>query len=407
MPAFEYKAMDLAGKERKGVREGDTARQVRQLLRDEGLLPVSVDEVSEKHKATNSGGGTMRGGMRISANDLALLTRQLATLIRSALPLEEALATVSKQSEKQKVKSLIMAVRSKVLEGHSLAAALSDFPRVFPELYRATVRAGETSGHMDVVLERLAEYTESRQQMQQKIQMALLYPVILTVIAILVTIALLTYVVPEVIKVFDSMDQELPPLTVGLIAVSDFLKNYGIYLLIVIIAASIGFGRMMRLADFRRKVHVFYLRMPVVARLTRGMNTARFARTFSILASSGVPVLEAMRISAEVIANMPMREAVEGAADRVREGAAIARSLESSKLFPPMAVHLIGSGEVSGDLEVMLERAAENQERELQSTVATVVGLFEPLLIVSMGGVVLIIVLAILLPIFNMNQMVQ
>jgi general secretion pathway protein F len=404
MPAFEYTVLDPRGRERHGVLEGDNPRQVRQQLREQGLAPLAVEEVVRREKKA---GGGLSLSRSISATDLALITRQMATLVRSGLPLEETLKTVSRQSEKDRLRSMLLAVRSRVMEGHSLATGLGDFPHVFPELYRATVAAGEESGHLDVVLERLADYTENRQQMRQKITLALFYPALLTGIALLVTIGLLTYVVPEVVRVFENIGQQLPVLTRGLIAVSDFLRNYGLMLLLVLVAAVVGFRMMLRRPGARTALHGVMHRTPLLARLVRGLNTARFARTFSILAASGVPVLEAMRISAQVLASLPMRSAVETAAERVREGSSIAAALERSGYFPPMTVQLIASGETSGQLEQMLERAAVNQERELETLIAYLMGLFEPLLILTMGGVVLVIVLAILLPIFDLNQLVK
>lgn len=404
MGAFEFTALNDRGKEKRGVIEGDSARQVRQQLREQGLTPLNVEPVVAK-ETPGSGRPVIRRG--ISATDLALITRQLATLSRAGMPLEEALNTVARQAERGSMKSMLLAVRSRVLEGHSLAAGLADFPNAFPELYRATVDAGEQSGHLDAVLERLADYTENRQQMRQKIQLALFYPALLTTFALLVTIALLTYVVPQVVDVFTSINQQLPWLTLALISVSDFLRDFGLYLLLLLVIAVTAFRRLMRGYAFRLQVHRTLHRVPLVARILRGMNTARFARTFSILGGSGVPILSAMRISAEVLSSLPMREAVEEAAQRVREGVGIARALEKSGYFPPMTLHLIASGESSGRLEDMLDRAATNQERELETVIAAVMGLFEPLLILLMGGLVLIIVLAILMPIFELNQLVQ
>jgi len=406
MGAFDYIALDARAREHKGVMEGDTARQVRQQLREKGLTPLRVEEAAEKEvRASRRGGFQLRRG--ISAAELALMTRQLATLVQAALPLEEALQTVAKQSESPRLKSLLLAVRAKVLEGHTLANGLGEFPHVFPEIYRTTVAAGEQAGHLDVVLERLADYTEKRQQMRQKIMLALFYPAILTTMAILVTVGLLTYVVPEVVKVFDNINQELPVLTVMLIALSDFLRDYGLFLLLLLVAAFFLVRYMLQKPLMRQRWHRLLLRMPLIGRLSRGMNTARFARTFSILNASGVPVLEGLRISSEVLANLPMRDAVQEAARQVREGSGIARSLEQSGYFPPMTLHLIASGESSGRLDTMLERAADNQEGELESTIALLMGVFEPVLILTMGVVVLIIVLAILLPIFDLNQLVQ
>jgi general secretion pathway protein F len=302
---------------------------------------------------------------------------------------------------------MLLAVRSRVMEGHTLAAGLSDFRHIFPELYRTTVEAGEQSGHLERVLDRLADYTENRQQMRQKIQLAVFYPALLTIVAILVVGGLVTYVVPQVVQVFENIGENLPPLTRGLIAVSDFMRAHGIMMIALLVLAGFIVSYLLRNIDNRRRFHRMLLAIPLVGRLERGLNTGRFARTFSILTASGVSVLEALRISSQVMSNIPMRESVDEATARVREGAGIAAALEKGGYFPPMTVHLIASGEASGKLEEMLERAAINQEREIETLIAAVLGLFEPLLILVMGGVVLIIVLAILLPIFDLNQLVQ
>jgi general secretion pathway protein F len=404
MPAFEFTALDATGRELKGVLEGDSPRAVRQQLRERQWTPLNVQEVAAREAKSARRFSLQRG---VAAVDLALMTRQLATLVRSGLPLEESVQAVSQQTEKQRLKSMLLGVRSRVMEGHSLAAGLAEFPHVFPELYRATVAAGEQSGHLDVVLERLADYTESRQQLRQKIQLALFYPALLTLLAISVVVLLLTYVVPQVVQVFQNIGQELPILTRGLIALSDFMRTYGLALLVLLGLAGAGMGWLLRKPGPLRQWHALLLRLPLISRLTRGLNTARFARTFSILLASGVPVLEALRIAAEVIGNLPMRDAVEAAARKVREGTSIFSALDKSGYFPPMTLHLIASGEASGKLEDMLERAATSQEREIEVMVATLLGLFEPLLIVVMGGLVLIIVLAILLPIFDLNQLVK
>jgi general secretion pathway protein F len=407
MGAFEYTAVDRGGRQHKGVLEGDTPRQVRQLLRDRGLLPTQINEVMERQRRSAAGGRasfSLRRG--ISAADLALVTRQLATLLRSGMPLEETLLAVGQQSEKPRLKSIILGVRSRVMEGHTLASGLGEFPQAFPEIYRATVAAGEQSGHLDPVLERLADYTESRQQLRQRISHALIYPVILVTLAIIIVSALLVYVVPKVVGVFENTGQELPALTRAMIASSDFLRDYGFVLLAVIAIGVFIFSRMLRRLEFRRRWDRFMLRLPLVGRLTRGINTARFTRTLSILAGSGVPVLEALRISGDVVGNVPMREAIEETAVRVREGAPLGRSLGASRLFPPMTMHLISSGEASGELENMLERAADNQEREVDSLVGALLSIMEPVLILVMGVIVLAIVLAILLPIFQLNQLV-
>ncbi|MCW8887870.1 MAG: type II secretion system inner membrane protein GspF [Gammaproteobacteria bacterium] len=404
MGAFEYRALDERGREKRGVIEGDTPRQVRQQLREQGLTPIGVEGTAQKEERTISSVGFKRG---ISATELAIMTRQLATLVKAALPLEEAIKTVAKETERPRLKSMLLSVRAKVMEGHTLADGLAEFPNIFPDIFQKTVAAGEASGHLDLILERLADYTENRQQMRQSIQMALFYPAILTVLALAVVLGLLVYVVPEVVQVFESIGQELPALTRGLIAVSDFMQQSGLWLFLAIVAVVVIFKRLLKQEGFRFRWHQWLHHLPLIKRLIGGVNSARFARTLSIMVASGVPLLEAMRIAAGVLGSLPMQAGVTDATHRVREGGEIAPALEQSGYFPPMAIHLIASGEASGNLEEMLERAAENQERELKSMIGMLMGLFEPLLLVTMGGVVMVIVLAILLPIFEINQLIQ
>jgi general secretion pathway protein F len=407
MGAFEYVAVDAAGRDRKGVIEGDTARHVRQLLREQALLPVEVKEVVEQDDRSTRRSFKFRFQRGLSAADLALVTRQLATLVKSGLPLEEALLAVSQQTDKPRVHSIILGVRSKVMEGHTLADGLADFPGSFPEIYRATVAASEQSGHLDAVLERLADYTDNRQQMRSRTLTAMLYPVMLFVVCVAIVFFLLVSVVPKVVDVFRTSDAQLPLLTQLLITGSDFMREYGVWLVIGIAAAGYLFSRWLRVEANLRRWHGFLLRLPLIGKIVRGSNTARFARTLSTLTSSTVPVLEALRISSEVVTNLPMRAAVADAAVRVREGAPIGRSLGVSKLFPPMMIHLISSGESSGELDTMLERSAVHQERELDSILQALVSLLGPLMILVMGGLVLLIVLAMLLPIFELNQLVR
>ncbi|MBE9568033.1 MAG: type II secretion system inner membrane protein GspF [Proteobacteria bacterium] len=412
MAAFDYIALDAKGKERKGVIEGDSARAIRQQLRDKGLMPLEITESKKKAQARKSskGGGfqfsqlVQRG---ISATELALLTRQLATLIQAALPLDETLAAVANQSEKPRIKSMLYAIRSRVLEGHPLATGLSDYPKVFPELYRATVDAGEQSGHLDTVLERLADYTESQQEIQGKVRQALIYPAFLSLFAVSIVVFMMTSIVPQVVSVFEDTGQQLPGLTLSLIAMSDFVVDYGMFMLVIVIAAVIGFQVLLTRPAFVLKYHMFLFRLPLISRLVRGLNAALFTRTFSILTGSGVNVIEAMKISAKVVANLPMREAILKATDRVREGTGIKNALDQSKLFPPMTLQLIASGENSGKLEEMLERAAVQLEREQVTLIAYIVGIMEPVIILAMGILVLLIVLGILLPIFDMNSLVK
>jgi general secretion pathway protein F len=402
--AFEYTALDAAGKEKKGILEGDTPRHIRQLLRERQLLPVTVAEVAQKEAKRQRSFGLARG---ISASDLSLLTRQLATLVRAGLPLEESLLAVSQQTEKPRVQSILLGVRAKVMEGHTLATGLAEFPKVFPEIYRATVAAGEQAGHLDNVLERLAEYTESREGIRQKVLAAMLYPIVLSIMCFAIVSGLLVFVVPKVVGVFEQQKAKLPFITQALIGTSNFLRDYGIYLLIVVALAAFLFKRRLKDPAALRRFHRTILRTPLVGKLARGFNTARFTRTFSILAGAAVPVLEALRIAGEVVTSLPMRDAVTEAAARVREGAPIGRSLAASRIFPPMTIHLISSGESSGQLEGMLDRAAMAQERELDALLAGIVGLLGPLLIVAMGMFVMSIVFAMHLPIFQINSLIH
>ena len=340
MGAFEYVAMDKSGKQAKGLLEGDTPRHARQILRDRGLLPVTITEVAQKESRRQSTFSFRKG---MSSAELALVTRQLASLSQSGMPLEESLLAVSQQNDNPRTQSILLGVRAKVMEGYTLADGLADFPQAFPDLYRATVAAGEQSGHLDVVLERLADYTESRQELRQHITNAMVYPVALIVMAIGIISFMLATVVPKIVGVFQSTQAELPGLTRGLIATSDFLVDFWPAIIIGLAALTYCIWWLLQQDGPRRAYHGFLLRMPITGRLTRGINTARFTRTLSILAGSGVAILEALKISAEVIENLPMRDAVTEATVRVREGGAISKSLAASKLFPPMMIHLISN----------------------------------------------------------------
>ncbi len=403
MAAYSYVALDARGKKKRGLQEGDTAKVVRGLLRERGLTPLEVTEVAQAERA----GGGFRFERGLPATTVALFTRQLATLVRSGLPLEESLSTAANQMEGRRVRAVVMGIRARVVEGHTLAHALRDYGHIFNEMYCATVESGEQSGRLDLVLERLAEYVERRQELQKKIFAALSYPVILVLASVGIVSFLLASVVPQVVGVFTSMDAELPPLTQALIAASDGLRENWVVLLVLLAIAVAGWIWAMRQPRLKERWHRVKLRLPLVGRLERGVNAGRFTRTFSMLVSSGVPVLEAMQICARVVSNLPMRYAVENAAAKVREGAGIARSLGESKLFPPITLNLIANGESSGELDEMLERAAHNQELEVDTLINAVMGILGPMLILLMAGLVLTIVLAIMLPIFDMNQLVR
>lgn len=403
MAAFEYVALDPRGRQQKGLIEADSPRQARQVLRDKQWSPL---EVKQARARESSGTGGFSFGRGLSARDLALVTRQLATLVQAALPIEEALRAAAAQSGSQKIKSMLLAVRGRVMEGHSLAASLREYPSAFPELYRATVAAGEHAGHLGLVLDQLADYTDQRQQSRQKIQLALLYPVILLVASLAIVVLLLGYVVPDVVKVFVNTGQELPALTTGLIAVSEVVQRWGWLIMLGIVALAIGMRQALRDPNIKLRWHSFILRLPLVGRLVRATNTARFASTLAILTRSGVPLVDALGIAAAVIGNLRIRERVVEAAQRVREGGSLTRALEATGEFPPMMLHMIAAGEKSGELDQMLARTARNQENDLAAQISLLVGLFEPFMLVFMGAVVLVIVLAILLPILSLNQLV-
>ncbi|WP_432455685.1 MULTISPECIES: type II secretion system inner membrane protein GspF [unclassified Agarivorans] len=403
MPAFEYQAFNQKGKKANGVHEADTARQVRAYLREQGLTPLKIEQVAEKSTAKAAG---FRFKRKISTSDLALLTRQLATLVAAAMPIEESLKAVAQQADKPKLKSVILGVRSKVVEGYSLADSMGDFPEVFEKLYCAMVAAGEKSGHLDKVLERLADYTEQRQAMRMKTMQALIYPAVLTLVCISVIAILLVSVVPKVVAQFEHMGQTLPAATRFLIYISDLVRDYGLVFVIVIVLAMVLWQRMLQKDKIRMNWHHRLLSIPVLGKVTKGLNTARFARTLSILNASAVPLLEGMGIAGEVLTNDFARAQVLDAAAKVREGESLHQSLEATKLFPPMMLHMIASGERSGELEGMLERAADNQDRQFETQVNIALGIFEPALIVSMAGIVLFIVMAILMPILELNNMV-
>ena len=403
MPAFEYQAQDANGRKCRGSQEADSARQARQLLRERGLRLTHLSEP----KKGRAQGSHAQSGTRLSVTDLALLTRQLSTLIHAGLPLEEALGAVAAQREKRRVSQLLAAVRSRVIEGHALATSLTAFPKAFPELFRATVAAGERSGHLGHVLEQLADYTEARHASRQKIQLALVYPLILLVASFSIVGFLLGYVVPDVVKIFINSGQPLPVLTQAMIALSSGLRSYGGLLLVLLFAAVLAARWGLRQPRLKLRWHVLLINVPLVGGVLRAMEAARFASTLSILGKSAVPLVDALEISATVIANLAIRQRMLDVARSVREGGTLTRGLERSGDIPPMMLHLIASGERAGELDSLLGRAAEQQEKTLAARIALVVSLFEPIMLVLMGGVVLLIVMAILLPILSLNQLVN
>lgn len=406
MSAFRYKALNTEGRLVKGVLEADSERHLRAQLRAQKLRPVEVRGVEAKMTKESRPRFTFfRTGL--SAGELALITRQLATLVASALPLDECLQAAAEQTRKSSIKSMLLEVRSRVSEGYTLANGMAQYPQAFGEMYRAMVHAGEQAGQLAPVLEQLAEYTENRQLTAQKLKLALIYPFVLMGVAVSVVAALMVFVVPELVGIFTHTKKALPPLTVGLIAVSDFLRNSGVYLLVGLLLSVVGLRRLLQEPQRQLKWHKFLLRIPGIGTVLIGIDTARFSSTLSILMASGVPLLDALHIAGSVMSNRELRKAAVRVANNVQEGSSLNKALSQGAFFPPMMVHMVASGEVSGELEIMLERSAVNQERELEMTLGTVMGLFEPLMVILMGGVVLLIVLAILLPIFDLNTMVR
>ena len=340
----------------------------------------------------------------LSVGDLALITRQLATLIQAAIPLEEALETVAKQSNKTAINSILLSVRSKVLEGFTLADAMGEYPSVFNDLYRSTVAAGESAGFLDTVMNKLADYTEASQASRQKIQMAMIYPLILFFIAIGVVSLLMVFVVPDVVKVFSTQGQTLPLVTRLLISTSDFLVNKGWLLLIFVIAFFFIIRTMLSKPNLKLSWHKILLSLPLIGRISRGRNTAQFASTLSILTVSGVPLVDSLKIAGQVLQNHWLRLRVIEATQQVQEGSSLNRALSQGNYFPPMMLHMIASGEQSGELDKMLERVSTAQQRDLESLIGIMLGILEPLMLLFMGVCVFVIVVAILLPIINLNS---
>jgi general secretion pathway protein F len=405
MAAYDYLAMDASGKKTSGVLEADSERQARQLLRERQLLALKVSTGKARLSLGSRTGKT--SAQSLTTAELAMLTRQMATLVQAALPLEEVLAAVAAQCDKQALQSMLLAVRARVLEGYSLAIALADYPKAFPDLYRATVAAGERSGHLDQVLLNLADYSEASQAARQKIQLAMLYPSILLVAALAIVGFLLGFVVPDVIKVFIDSGQELPLLTRALVASSGFVQSYGALLLMLLAGLWLALKTLLRQAHYRQRWHALLLRLPLIKGLVRASNCTRFVSTLAILGRSGVPLLDALGIASEVVANQQIRTGLKDIVRGVSEGVSLTRALELNGSFPPMMLYMIASGERSGELDNMLERAAQQQEQQLANRIAVLMGLLEPAMLVFMGASVLVIVLAILMPILSLNQLIS
>lgn len=405
MAAFEYTALDAGGRRRKGVLEADSMRQIRQMLRSQGLAPLTVSAAVQ-----SPGGGRQTSaagfGRRLRGLDLALVTRQLATLVAAGLPVDEALDAAAQQAEKRTVRALVMAVRSRVLEGRSLAASLGEFPASFSALYCSTVAAGEQSGFLDRVLENLADYTERQFEAWRNVEMALLYPVVLFLLALLIVGALMVFVVPDMIRVLDNMGRELPWSTRILIGASAWIQQWWWGLLLAVAGVVLAVQRLLRRPALRLAWDRQKLSLPLLRRITGAANAARYANTLSILNGSGVPLVDAMDIASEVVANTWLQHLLRGATQRVREGGSLRTGLAGVAHFPPMLLHMVASGEASGELDAMLDKVARHQQAEVERVVTALVALFQPLMLLLMGGMVMFIVIAILMPILNMNQLI-
>ncbi len=409
MAGYRFEALNADGKLRRGVIEVDSPRHARTLLREQDLWTLKIDALAPAAPgATASARLRGRWGARgLRTSQLSLLMRQFATLVDAHLTLERTLDALIEQADSQNVSEVLAGVRGEVLAGQPLARAMGKFPRAFPEMYRTLISAGERSGQLSKVMSRLADYAEQHQALRNKVGLVLLYPLIVSAVAAIVIVALMTYVVPQVIGVFQHSNQVLPWLTRALIAISAFINTTGYYWLAGFAVGAVLLYRALQQPAFRFRSDALMLRIPVVGRLVRSTNAARFASTLAILVQSGVPVLESLRAAAGVVNNRPMRRAVEHTERMLAEGGALSRSLARTHMFPPLLVHLVASGEASGDLGAALGQAAASQSGELEHRVAVLTGLLEPLLILAMGGIVLLIVLATLLPIIELNQLVR
>lgn len=406
MPAFRYEAVDPGGITRKGVLNADSPRAARADLRLQGLTPLNVEAIAAQVDA--SGAARSRGlGERLTQVELALFTRQLASLLDAGLPLEQALTALLEQAERPYLRDLIASIRSEVMGGSSFSSALGRHPRDFADIYRALVASGEQIGQSARVLARLADYIERRNALVQRVRLAFTYPAIVTVVAFAIVIFLLTYVVPQIVSVFANTKQKLPILTVMMLAVSNFTRAYGLYVGAGVVAAWFLWRRALQNPALKLRWHAWLLDAPVYGRFERSLNTARFASTLAITTGSGVPILRALDTSRDTLSNVAMKGLVEDATANVREGVSLARSLSAQKYFPPMLVHMIRAGEITGELPAMLERAADAQQADLERRALTIAGLLEPVLILAMGLVVLLIVLAVLMPIIEINQLVR
>lgn len=405
MAAFRFEAVDGFGKVTRGVVEADTVRLARGKLRDMQLTPLNVDALQDDQATAANGGVSLSGS--ISSYELGLLTRQFSTLLIAGLNIEQSLAAIAEQMEKPLIREVLLGVRAGVVAGSPLSVSMAAYPTIFPDIYRALIHAGEESGELSKVLERLATYTESRHAMKQKVVAALIYPALVTLTAVLVVGSLLIYVVPQVVGVFQQSKQTLPMLTQIMIFISDFLRTTWLYLIALIAAAIWLFNQSLKNEAARYRWHQFLLSIPVLGKLLRSLNTARLASTLAILVGSGVPLMLSLKAAAKIVSLLPMQAAIKEAINVVHDGGALSRALRDSGQFPPILIHLIANAEATGQLGKMLESAAIQQENEVNNKLTILTGVLEPLLILAMGGMVLLIVLAVMLPIIEINQLVH
>ena len=407
MDAFEYSSLDKDGVNKSGIIQADTEKHVRQLLRDQNLIPISIEKVDANISSGTGKKNNTKHNTKLANGELPIFIRQLSTLLKAGLPLNEALSTIVEQTDHKNSKKIIITLRSKLMEGHSLAYGMLLFPKAFDELITTSIEAGEQSGHLDEVLLRLAEYLEQRQDMSKQSWTALLYPIILIVTSIAVVSGLMVYIVPKVIQVFENNNAQLPLITRMLVSLSDWVRHYGLAVLIVIMVLIVAFIFALQNKDFKIKWHKFLLKLPLLGGFIKMAQSARFTRTLGILTKSTVPIVQSLSLSSKVIKNLAIKQSVEKTAAQVREGSSLSQSLKTNGYFPPMTIRLIHSGEQSGILSEMLERAAETQERDVNHKLSSIVGIMQPVAILIVGVMILLIVLAMLLPIFQMNTIIN
>lgn len=400
MPFFEYKAITTQGKNKSGLIESESLKSAVRLLKTQSLTVLDINETQHKLKIKT----VFNLQKKITVAQIAFLTRQLASLIEASMPIDEALQTIVRNSEQKTLSRVVGEIRSGVIEGKSLAESFNSSGASFPAYYIATIEAGELSGNLSLVLDKLAQDLEQQHKFKKKVSAALIYPMMISLVAVVVIVALLVMVVPQIVSVFDDMKQTLPPLTIGVIALSDFLSEYYLLLLLAIILFIVGFKLLLKKEKVQRFWHQFLVKIPMFGHILVMSNAIRFTRTFSLLHASQTPIITAMQTSADVLNLLPMKQAILDASEKVREGSSIFKALEINKALPPMILYMLASGEASGNLSPMLDKAVSNQEFELDTYISKILNLFEPLMILIMGGVVLLIVLAILMPIFEINQ---